>query len=241
MTFLGWWAVIPTAGVPLAIRAMRLRMRVRPSFGSLGDAVGSFRSTEIAHFGFGKSDAQLHTAPVKPLGYRLHRANVLTPQWTVLILKGGESVDWCQPQTMLGRVKSALVFLALLIGAALVFGTAEQALAHAGHDHGSAAPQGVVKPSAPVVDVVLSAATKETEPGPGEHDAKLNKQSVPKQPVHQGNCCCGSFACHAGVAALVSISHPYAVGERLALPPVLEPVPSRPGGIERPPRTDMPR
>jgi hypothetical protein len=146
----------------------------------------------------------------------------------------------CQLQTMLGRVKSAVVFFALLIGTALLFGTAERAAAHAGHDHGSAAPQGVVKPST-VVDVVLSAATEEVEPASGEHDATLSKRSLPKQPVHQGNCCCGSFACHAGVAALVNFSHPYRVGERLALRPVLAPVLRRPGGIERPPRTDMPR
>jgi hypothetical protein len=57
------------------------------------------------------------------------------------------------------------------------------------------------------------------------------------QPLHAENCCCGSIACHAGVAATVSnISDPYRFGERLATPPVLALAKSDQGGIERPPR-----
>jgi hypothetical protein len=169
------------------------------------------------------------------------RANVLTPNRAVSTIGvRGESLDLVSAATMLRRVKSALVYLALLISTALLFGTADQAMAHAGHDHGSARPERVVNHSPPVVQS-SGATVDEVLVLLADGGVTLDNQSLPNQPAHQGNCCCGSFACHAGVAVFVSISHPHEVGQRLALPPVLAPVPSRPGGIERPPRTDTPR
>lgn len=63
---------------------------------------------------------------------------------------------------------------------------------------------------------------------------------VPGHPPHQGNCCCGSITCHAGMdiqAPEATIQ--FMVSHRVELSPTLTIAGVTPGGIERPPRPGM--
>lgn len=135
---------------------------------------------------------------------------------------------------MLVRAKSGIAIALLLTGILLLFGGARPALAHAGHDHGPAAHS--------VIQAFILGDTEQfvqahEAPGSARY-ALAGVPAKPFLPLHQANCCCGSVACHAGVAAPhTNISDPYSCGERLALPPVTGLVNTASDGIDRPPRT----
>lgn len=96
-------------------------------------------------------------------------------------------------------------------------------------------------------------------PSPGQrvgHDSKIVGDSPagrvgsqldatpadePVAPVDQSTCCCGSVACHAGMAApTLTVADPWAPAAKVELPPVLALAGAVPGGIERPPRGGIP-
>lgn len=75
----------------------------------------------------------------------------------------------------------------------------------------------------------------------GPPDEAASPAGKPISPLHQGNCCCGSFACHAGVDAPVdNMAGPCAFSKKIDLPPVLALAGTVPDGIERPPRSCVP-
>jgi hypothetical protein len=138
------------------------------------------------------------------------------------------------------RAKLSVLLGAMLAGFLVLVGGAVPASAHAGHDHARVA---TMQPPAPVaVDVEAIAATvpDEAQSPSREGGSQAHLTTTPAKtpaPVQQGNCCCGSIACHAGVEAPA----PIAV-ERPMLSAKLEPMPvsgtakSDPHGIDRPPR-----
>lgn len=156
----------------------------------------------------------------------------------------------------------------LVVFAAMVGGLPSVAWAHNGHEHGVAGGDTVVGPVDPAVDaeralacgqwVTQAPAVSRTTVSPlqapvdrGKNDrdgcvADVSADLVttpanPLQPFHQGNCCCGSIACHVGVDALaLGVPHRYRFSERVELPPVLAMVGAIRGGIERPPRMSIP-
>jgi hypothetical protein len=134
---------------------------------------------------------------------------------------------------MLIRAKSGIAIALLLTSIILLFGGANRALAHAGHDHGSAADTSIQ--ASVVVDAEQFLPVDNL---PGLAGAELTgTPTKPSLPLHQANCCCGSVACHAGVAgAHMDISHPYDSGERLALRLEVGLIKAGSDGIERPPR-----
>jgi hypothetical protein len=148
---------------------------------------------------------------------------------------------------MFAKVTHLIAFF--FIGCLSLMSGAVPAHAHAGHAHRTTAAS--VKP----VTVQPAAEEPLTEPvaamvAPSEQAANagvIDVESLERdarasptrshRPLHQGNCCCGSIACHAGVAAAAAdVTDPYQVGERIALRPVPGMATAKPGGIERPPR-----
>jgi hypothetical protein len=121
----------------------------------------------------------------------------------------------------------------LLTGILLLFGSVDWAFAHAGHDHAAA-----IVPAGRIVSYMDAEPSNPAELGSQLSDAELSDiQHNPIPPLHQGNCCCGSVACHSGVAApAMNVADPYRFGERLTLSPVRAPARACQGGIERPPR-----
>jgi hypothetical protein len=95
--------------------------------------------------------------------------------------------------------------------------------------------------SRPVAHLQDTGQIQESRPGSRatphhELSAALTKQSTPL--LHQGSCCCGSVACHAGVdLPVVNLAEHCAFSDKIELPPGLALTGAVPGGIERPPRS----
>src|SRR5262245_9324994 len=136
---------------------------------------------------------------------------------------------------MNARPIAGIFFAALLAAILLVLGSANRAHAHAGHDHSTEA-------TPPATVAVVS---DEWQIGPSEAAPDLPflgtevtyAPDKPSPPLHQGNCCCGSIACHAGVATpVIDVADPYRLAERLLPPPPIAWIRGPQDGIERPPR-----
>jgi hypothetical protein len=140
------------------------------------------------------------------------------------------------------RAKLAALSCAVLGGLLLLVGGAKVAAAHPGHDH---APAAVSAPHAAVQMPAEAAEQRDSQhlavlEGSVQSWAGVHLSTKPAtapQPLHAGNCCCGSIACHAGVQGPdTPFVHRYSSSQRFDLPRVL-PMPKSPwGGIERPPR-----
>lgn len=124
--------------------------------------------------------------------------------------------------------KIAILFLALLTGFLLLFGV-DQAVAHARHDH---APHAAAR-----ADFEIGRYAPAERKFEALQEEAADTPNAPMQPVHDGNCCCGSLACHAGVTVrAMNVFNLRQLGERLGLPVVMTLAITLSGGIERPPR-----
>jgi len=138
------------------------------------------------------------------------------------------------------RVKLTILLCALLGGLCALAGAPNVATAHPGHHHG---PPAARSPTRAPVAVAPAAASEEhasqlKRSGPNWADVHLasNRPKAP-QPFHANNCCCGSIACHAGVApSAAPLVDRSTLTQRFVLPPVLPMAGGVWGGIERPPR-----
>lgn len=133
------------------------------------------------------------------------------------------------------RLTAGVFFATLLAGLLLLLGTSNRALAHAGHEHSTEAAR----------PITLTVILDEGQIGPSEAAPKLPSLDMevtyapdkPSAPQHQGNCCCGSIACHAGVSTpAIDVTNPYRLAERLLPPPLVAWIRGPQDGIERPPR-----
>ena len=133
------------------------------------------------------------------------------------------------------RPIAGIFFAALLSAILLVLGSANHAHAHTGHDHSSEATPPV---SVAVAPDELQIGSSEAGPNlPFLNTVVTYAPDKPSAPQHQGNCCCGGIACHAGVATpIVDVADPYRHAERLLLPPLIAWIRGPQDGIERPPR-----
>ena len=135
------------------------------------------------------------------------------------------------------RAKLA-TFVCVFLGALLLLiGSPGIAKAHVGHDHQARASvhPGVrgAMTAAPATGVDLQPSV---ELPAVRHHAASEPGGVP-QPLHERDCCCGSVACHAGVAApAVGVAPSYVTAEKLLIPPLPGAPKALAGGIERPPR-----
>jgi hypothetical protein len=150
---------------------------------------------------------------------------------------------------MAKRAKLTALLGAMLAGFLVLVGGAAPASAHAGHNHSrnatAQAPAPVVVDheaiGATVPDEIGATVPDETESPPGETGSQNDLTTTPAKipaPVHQGNCCCGSIACHAGVeppaaAAIKDVR----VSARVEPVPVSGTAKFNPHGIDRPPRS----
>jgi hypothetical protein len=133
------------------------------------------------------------------------------------------------------RLTAGVIFAALLAAILLVLGSANRAHAHPGHDHSTDA----------TLPATVAVVPDEWQIGPSEVARDLpflgtevtHVPDKPSAPQHQGNCCCGSIACHAGVATpVIDVADPYRAAERLLPPPLIACIRGHKDGIERPPR-----
>jgi len=138
-------------------------------------------------------------------------------------------------RSMSVRLTAGVFFVTLLAAILLVLGSASRAHAHPGHDHSTEATS----------PATLAVAPDDWQIGPSEAAPDLPFLSTeviyapdkPTAPQHQGNCCCGSIACHAGVATpVMDVADPYRLAERLLPPPLIAWIRGPQDGIERPPR-----
>jgi hypothetical protein len=133
------------------------------------------------------------------------------------------------------RLTAGVVFAALVAAILLVLGSANSAHAHAGHDHSTDA-------TGPATLAVISDEDEIGRTGAALDLPSLDNEVTyapdkPSVPQHQGNCCCGSIACHAGVETpALDVADPYRLAERLLPPPLIGWVRGPQDGIERPPR-----
>jgi len=134
------------------------------------------------------------------------------------------------------RLTAGVFFAALLAAILLVLGGANRAHAHPGHDHSAeATPLATVTAVLDEWQIGPSAATPDL---PFLGTEVTYAPDKPSAPQHQGNCCCGSIACHAGVATpVIDVADPYRLAERLLPPPLIAWIRGPQDGIERPPRT----
>lgn len=127
----------------------------------------------------------------------------------------------------------------LVAGFFLLAGGASSASAHPGHEHAAPPAPATYSPvqiSAPSAVVAPTEREDGQRQRTGRVDVKIPSGKAPL-PVHLGNCCCGSFACHAGLeAAAQGVIHRHRVGERVRVLPVLAMAKAAQDGIERPPR-----
>jgi hypothetical protein len=132
---------------------------------------------------------------------------------------------------------------AVLAGFFVLVGGAVPANAHAGHDHGAAATISSPEVLFPAINAAAGRVAEAQDRGTRTSDQSelANAPTKAPQPLHQGNCCCGSIACHAAVAApLIEVFPGYVYGMRLEPHPASRLVGKKEGGIERPPRGAIP-
>ena len=155
-----------------------------------------------------------------------------------------------QNSSMAIRAKFAAIVGTLLGSLVVLFGSAAPSSAHPGHHHGPAAvPASHAAVHAPVVaQIVTSCFATIVETGEGQPKINDIDQTVltaaPAKaplPLHPSNCCCGSIACHSGVADTIPALLPRETySARVQLAPVLATAGAIMGGIERPPRRSAP-
>lgn len=133
------------------------------------------------------------------------------------------------------RLIAGVFFAALLAVIQLVLGSANCAHAHADHAHATEAT--------PTTTVALvpdnwQIGSSEAAPDLPILDTEVTyAPDKPSAPPHPGNCCCGSIACHAGVATpVIDVADPYRLAERLLPPRLIAWIRGPQDGIERPPR-----
>jgi hypothetical protein len=140
---------------------------------------------------------------------------------------------------MANRAKLTALLSAVLVGFFVLIGGATAASAHAGHDHGPTPTVSTPEIVVPSINAVVDTGT-EAEDGStraGDLAELADGPTKAPQPLHQGNCCCGSIACHAAVAALlIELTPGYFYSVRLKPRPVAALAGTKEGGIERPPR-----
>jgi hypothetical protein len=143
------------------------------------------------------------------------------------------------------RTKFIAIVGALLGSLFIQVVSAQPGWAHPGHDHApSATPTSHSAVQVPVAEAIVVGSVAAVEPAVDEHQFNDMARSVlsgapmkTPQPFHPDNCCCGSIACHSGVAVAHEVVTPReSYGELFALPPVLARLGAMLGGIERPPR-----
>ena len=159
----------------------------------------------------------------------------------------GEASRRARREKMAIRSKFALLLCALLGGLFFLAGAPNVASAHPGHNHVRAL---AAAPSPSRISVGHEPARRIRQQG-ALLQSRVVKRSVqngvavrlapappkPPQPLHAGNCCCGSIACHAGVEApTVPLLAWCSLSQKFDLPAVLPMPKSVWGGIERPPR-----
>ena len=136
---------------------------------------------------------------------------------------------------MSARLTAGVFFAALLAAILLVLGSASRAHAHPGHNHSTE-----VTPPATVTVVPddWRIGPPEAAPELPFRDTEVTyAPTKPSAPQHEGNCCCGSIACHAGVATpVMEVADPYRLAERLLPPALVAWIRDSQDGIERPPR-----
>jgi hypothetical protein len=164
----------------------------------------------------------------------------------------------------MARVSRLIALLSAALAGLLLSTLIAPASAHPGHRHGMSSPAHRSAPASSAITAPAQtdrAAVAETrssttvdapKEGPfgqpshrpqpdGVEDDLAARDGKPPAPLHQGNCCCGSVACHAGVpAAVQGAREPSMRSEKLDLPPVRAVARTEQGGIERPPRGRMP-
>ena len=141
------------------------------------------------------------------------------------------------------RAKLIGLLAAVLTGFFILLGGAAPASAHAGHDHSQNAA--VQEAPTPVVGAFMAMAAtapdQEVQSPTREDGSHFDLTTSPSKipaPVHQGNCCCGSIACHAGVEAAVPIAvKPFGPSAKVELVPAAGMAKFNPHGIDRPPRS----
>jgi hypothetical protein len=126
-------------------------------------------------------------------------------------------------------------FFVLLCGAA-------PASAHAGHDHFQSAAVQAPAPVAETFKAIPATASDEDVQSlaldAGSHADLTTTPNKTPAPLHQGNCCCGSIACHAGVEAAVPVAvKPFGLSAKVELVPAASMAKFNPHGIDRPPRS----
>lgn len=148
------------------------------------------------------------------------------------------------------RTKFIAIVGALLGNLFIQVGSAVPGWAHPGHDHApsviSTSHDAVHAPAATEIVVAESVGTigAAIDDHLRVNDIDRTVLTVPgktPQPVHPSNCCCGSIACHSGVAAAPEVIIPRETYRgQLELLPVLAMSGAMLGGIERPPRNSAP-
>jgi hypothetical protein len=144
---------------------------------------------------------------------------------------------------MATRAKLTALLGAVLAGSFVLVVGVVPANAHAGHDHGPAATVSSPEVLLPAINTAAGRVAETEDRGTRTSDQSQLADVPAKapQPLHQGNCCCGSIACHAAVAALlIEVIPGYVYGMRLEPRPVSRLVGTKEGGIERPPRGVIP-
>ena len=140
------------------------------------------------------------------------------------------------------RAKLTGLLAAALTGFFVLIGGAAPASAHAGHDHSQNTAVQAPAPVAGSFPAIAATAPDEDVQSParaGGTDADLTSSpnKIPA-PVHQGNCCCGSIACHAGVEAALPVAvKPFGLSAKVELVPSAGLAKFNPHGIDRPPRS----
>jgi hypothetical protein len=145
---------------------------------------------------------------------------------------------------MVAQAKLSVFCAALVAALLLLAGGAAPAMAHAGPDHRpSAATTMLPEMPIPMMQVVAEAGNAGVLDR-AETGAMAVLTDLPGKaplPLQQGNCCCGSIACHAGmVASFVDTTHRYSFSEWVRPRPDYALTGTEAGGIERPPRGNIP-
>ena len=144
---------------------------------------------------------------------------------------------------MANRAKLTALLGAVLAGFFVLIGGATPASAHAGHDHGPTPTVSTPEIVVPRINVAVDTDSEAEDRGArgGDLAELADGPTKAPQPLHQGNCCCGSIVCHAAVAApLIELTPGYFYSARLKPRPVAALAGTKEGGIERPPRGVVP-
>src|SRR5262245_43628805 len=153
-----------------------------------------------------------------------------------------------RPRALMIAKAKLLTFCATLVAVlVLLVGSAAPADAHAGHDHGPPAQGFTLTLSVPqalplAIDaVVVTDIEIEKDGASAGRSLELAVPLNAPQPLHLGNCCCGSIACHAAVAApLIEVAPGCVYRMRFEPQPAGALIGTEVGGLERPPRSVLP-